>query len=74
MPTKVAGATPHTQPHLLSAQAKRISLLWWVIRSRKEVSELVLRYGPEAEVISPDTLRRHIRHRLHAALRRYVPD
>lgn len=40
-------------------------------RGIKEVTELVLRYGPEAEVISPDSLRQHVRARLHAALARY---
>lgn len=40
-------------------------------RGIKEVTELVLRYGPEAEVISPDSLRQHVRSRLQAALARY---
>lgn len=40
-------------------------------RGIKEVTELVLRYGPEAEVISPDSLRQHVRNCLASALARY---
>jgi predicted DNA-binding transcriptional regulator YafY len=40
-------------------------------RGIKEVTELVLRYGSEAEVISPDSLRQHVRARLSSALTRY---
>lgn len=44
------------------------------IRGFKEVTELVLKFGAEAEVLSPPALRRHVQHALQAALSRYPAD
>lgn len=42
------------------------------IRGFKEVAELALKYGPEAEVVAPDELRRHVQTLAEQTLRRYA--
>lgn len=44
------------------------------IRGIKEVTELVLKYGDEAEIIAPAALRQHLKTTLAATARRYLAD
>lgn len=63
----------HPEQRILEQQDGRL-LLEVPIRGYKEVTELILKYGVEAEVVAPPTLRRHVAEALREALARYRPN
>jgi predicted DNA-binding transcriptional regulator YafY len=63
----------HPDQQILQSEDGHL-LLEVPIRGFKEVTELVMRFGAEAEVVAPPALRDHVRSTLQAALARYPAD